>query len=249
MTTLAASKTRSRWPSSAEMEDAARQLATATAAGAVAGLLVGGIGGRLAMMLLARLNPETTGILSDDGFVIGQFTPSGTVNLLVVATLLGVLGAGIYVVLRNLMIGPRWFQVLSISLGAAVVVGAIIVNSTGVDFTFLRPTLLPVALFVAIPGLYAALLTVLCERWLNPGGRFQRARWWAALMPLILWLPLAPVPLGLALAWMLVVLARRQPRTRALVEHPAIPWLARLALTGVFAMFVIELVGDILVLT
>ena len=48
------------------------------------------------------------------------------------------------------MIGPRWFQVLSISLGPAVVVGALLVHPEGVDFTLLRPRWLAIALFVAI---------------------------------------------------------------------------------------------------
>ena len=201
------------------------------------------------MLLLARLAPETAGITSDDGFVIGQLTLSGTLNLLLVATLLGVLGAGIYLVLRTLMIGPRWFQVVSISLGPAVVVGAMLVHSEGVDFTFLRPTWLAIVLFVAIPGLYAALLTVLCERWLRPDGRLLRARRRVVFPWLILWLPFAPVPLVLALAWSLIVRARQQVATRPLVEHFAIPWLARVGLVVLFAIFLTELVGDIAILT
>ena len=98
--TLSADKARSAWPSVAEMERAGRGFAVATAAGALSGLLVGGIVGRLAMMLLARLAPETTGVRSDDGFLIGQFTLSGTLNLLALGTLLGVLGGGIYFVVR-----------------------------------------------------------------------------------------------------------------------------------------------------
>jgi hypothetical protein len=35
------------------------------------GLLVGGVGSRLAMMLLARLNPGIAGVTSDDGFIMG----------------------------------------------------------------------------------------------------------------------------------------------------------------------------------
>ena len=42
--------------------DAARRLAAITLAGALLGVLVGGVGGRLAMLLLARLNPEATGV-------------------------------------------------------------------------------------------------------------------------------------------------------------------------------------------
>ena len=249
MTTIPANALRSRWPSAAQWEGVGRRLAVATAAGALSGLIVGGIGGRLAMMLLARLTPGVAGVVSDDGFVIGQLTVAGTYTLLTIATFLGVFGAGIYVVLRPLMIGPRWFQVLSISVGAAVVVGSDLVHTDGVDFTSLRPTWLAIALFVAIPGLYAVLLTVLCERWLRTGGRFVRARRRAALAPLLLWLPIAPVLLVAALAWSVVEVLRGPDATRALVEHPLVPWLARLALTVGFVVSLTRLVQDVADLT
>jgi hypothetical protein len=85
---------------SGSAELAARRMGAITAVGALLGLVVGGIGGRLAMMLLARLNPEATGVTSDDGFTMGQFTVSDTMNLLVLGTLLGVVGAGVYALLR-----------------------------------------------------------------------------------------------------------------------------------------------------
>jgi hypothetical protein len=106
---------------------------------------------------------------------MGQFTVSDTLNLLLVGTLLGVVGAGIYALLRGLRIGPRWFQVLTIGAGPAVVVGAMIVHTNGVDFRLLEPTWLAIGLFVAIPGIYAALLTLLAERVLHPGGWWERA--------------------------------------------------------------------------
>ncbi len=70
-----------------------RRLAAVSWAGALLGLLVGGVGSRLGMMLLARLNPQATGVTSDDGFTMGQLSPQ-SVNLLVVTTLIGVFGAG-----------------------------------------------------------------------------------------------------------------------------------------------------------
>ena len=46
-----------------------------TAAGAIAGLLIGGIGGRLAMLLLRLTSDEIVlGLTSDDGFEIGVVT-------------------------------------------------------------------------------------------------------------------------------------------------------------------------------
>ena len=45
------------------------------AAGAIAGLLVGGIGGRLAMLLLRLTSPDSViGMRSDDNFEIGVLT-------------------------------------------------------------------------------------------------------------------------------------------------------------------------------
>src|SRR3954452_11673814 len=116
----------------AALTAAARRVAAIKAAGALLGLLVGGLGGRLAMLILARLNPRAAGVTSDDGFSIGQFTPAGSLNLLLAGGVLGVLGAAIYAVLRPLMIGPRWFRVLSISVGPAVVVGEQLVHVDGV---------------------------------------------------------------------------------------------------------------------
>jgi hypothetical protein len=61
--------------------------------GALLGLIVGGIGVRLAMMLIAKLNPNAIGTVSDDGFVIGHLTFQ-SLGLLALATLLGVLDRG-----------------------------------------------------------------------------------------------------------------------------------------------------------
>ena len=227
--------------------EALRRLAAVTLAGAVLGLLVGGVGGRLAMMLLARLNPEFAGTTSDDGFTIGQLT-ADTFDLLMVATLIGVLGGGAYFALRGLMVGPRWFQVLSISVGPAIVVGGMLVHRDGVDF-MLEPPGLAIAMFVAIPGVYAALLAVLAERWLTPGGWFMSAPVLPALSPLLLWIPLAPL-----LAVLLLGLAAHQSLRRtawgdAALAHPAWPWLARASLVVIFVVALVDLVRDITALT
>ena len=102
---------------------ALRQLAVATLAGAIVGFLVGGVGGRLAMSLLASLNAEDAGVVSDDGFTMGQVTLSGTLNLLLVGTVLGALGGVIFLAVRALRIGPSWFQVPSVAIGAMVISG------------------------------------------------------------------------------------------------------------------------------
>jgi hypothetical protein len=224
---------------------AARRLAVITAAGALLGLLVGGVGGRLAMMLLAALNPDATGVISDDGFRMGQFTLRDTLGLLLVATAFGVAGAGTYALVRGLLLGPRWFQILSVAAGPAVVVGAAIVHTDGVDFKLLDPAWLAIGLFVAIPGTYAALLTVIAERWLHDGGWSLRAPLWLVGLPLLLWIPLFPF-LGLLVAlWILRETLRQSALGTNALAHPALPWVGRFGLFAVFVQALIDLGTDV----
>ena len=57
--TIGTAQIRGSWAVSARC--ALRRLAAVTCAGAVLGLLVGGFGSRLALMLLANLNPQVAG--------------------------------------------------------------------------------------------------------------------------------------------------------------------------------------------
>lgn len=131
--------------------------------GAALGALIGGVLGRLAMFLLIRLNPEATGVVSDDGFRMGQFTVGGTAELIGGTAELGLVGAIIYIAVRWLLFGPGWFRVVCVALGAGIGVGSVLVHTDGVDFTLLRPAWLAIALFVAIPAAYGAALTLIAE--------------------------------------------------------------------------------------
>lgn len=226
-------------------EQAARRLAAITAVGGPLGLLVGGIGGRLAMMLLARLNPSVTGVTSDDGFRIGQFTGADTINLLLLGTGFGVVGAGVYAVVRGLRVGPRWFQVLSIAVGPAVVIGAAIVHTDGVDFLLLGPPWLTIGLFVVIPGVYAALLTLFAEPLLEQSGGFAHAPIMLAVAPLALWIPLAPLLGILVLFWAAGEGMRRTPRGATALGRPVIAFTGRLRLAAIFILSLVDLGRDV----
>lgn len=228
---------------------AARRFAAITVAGAVAGVLVGGVGGRLAMLAIARLNPQATGRLSDDGFRMGTFTVSGSFSLLTTGLFLGVLAAVLYALLRHLMIGPVWFRRLSISLGPAVVVGSMLVHTEGVDFTLLQPAALSIAMFVALPGLAVLTLTLLAERWLEEGAWPARAPAWVVLPALLLFGPAIVLVAGLAVLWSLRRVARQDARVVAVLDHPATAWALRGGLAFVFALALGSLVRDIAVLT
>ncbi|MDH2416418.1 hypothetical protein [Nocardioides sp. CER19] len=141
-----------------------RRLGLVVVAGLVLGALVAGFLGRLAMFLLIRLSPELEGTISDDGFEMGRFTVSGSLHLVSAGAFLGLVGAVVYLLARWLLFGPEWFRVGSVALAAGVGVGNQLVHTDGVDFTLLEPAWLAVLLFVAIPGLYGGLLTIVAER-------------------------------------------------------------------------------------
>jgi hypothetical protein len=134
------------------------------AAGAAAGLLVGGVGGRLAMLLLRLTSPDTVlATTTDDGFSVGVVSLD-TLGLIAATTLLGGLNGVLYAVLRPAI--PERTRLALWTLFAALVGGAQFVNPEGADFQLLEPAWLGIALFVALPGLAAALVVVLAERWL-----------------------------------------------------------------------------------
>ncbi len=71
------------------------------------GILAIGLGSRLAMFLLRLTSPDSVvGVTSDDGFTIGQFTLSGTYNLVTIGAAVGFIGAVAYVAVAPWLIGP-----------------------------------------------------------------------------------------------------------------------------------------------
>jgi len=236
-------KTETSWRQ--DITAAARTLSVLTLVGAACGVFAVGILSRLAMLLLAHLNPSAAGVTSDDGFVMGQFTLSGSLQLAGVGLQLGVTGAAFYVALRGLIIGPPWFRLLSISLGPAVVAGAVAVHTDGIDFHILEPTWLAAALFIAIPGIYAALLHVIGERALE---RWHQGRLLLGL-GLAPWVLLFPVTLLLAVGFATHRKLRHSPHGRAFLASPWPAWTLRAGLAALFVLAVIDLRHDLNALT
>jgi hypothetical protein len=220
-----------------------KQLAVATAAGAAAGFAIGGVGGRLAMLLL-RLTSDPTlrGLKTDDGFTIG-IVSGDTTFLLAATTILGAVGGAAYFLVRPVLTersAPWAWGALGATVG-----GATILRPNGIDFTLLQPLALAVAMFIAIPAAGAAATSVLTERWLRRGPR--STAWLLGLGPFVLVALGGPVTmvgvaavLGLAIAlpadW--VVSRDRVPRPLALGGRAA------LAVAG--ALGVSALVNDVL---
>jgi hypothetical protein len=136
--------------------DGLERLAVGTAVGGAAGMLIGGIAGRLAMFLL-RLTSDSslTGVSTDDDFRIGSFT-ADTIFLILVTTVLGAALGGAYVGARRWL--PRGHRPLVTAVTVGAIGGAAIIEPGGVDFTLLDPLWLAVTLFVALPAAFGAAL-------------------------------------------------------------------------------------------
>jgi len=147
----------------AEVASIAWWVLVGTASGAIAGFLVGGIGGRLAMLLLRLTSSDIViGVTSDDGFEIGVVSTQ-TANLLLLTTVLGAANGALYAALRETI--PIRLRLPLWAGFAALAGGANFVHEDGVDFTLVSPAVLAIALFVALPGVAAALVVLLVERW------------------------------------------------------------------------------------
>lgn len=226
----------------------ARQLSATTAVGLLLGFVVGGIGSRLAMRaLFLTTGPSVRGVVSDDGFSIGRFSATATLNLLIVTTLIGVIGAFVYLAVRPFLLGPRWLRVTGCAMAAGAVVGAMIVHPSGVDFTLLEPRWFAIALFVALPALFGALAPPACEWALRDDSWFQRAPAPVALLPLVVFLfPPLLVMIGVPVAVVLLVRRgmRQSPAVDAVVRHPAALWAARGLWVGAALLGVVALAKD-----
>ena len=134
-----------------------------TAAGAIAGVVVGGLGGRLTMLLLRLTSDDLViGVESDDGFEIGVVS-TRTLLLLGVTATMGAVNGVLYAALRGAI--PPALRLPLWTLVGAAVVGAAVVHEDGLDFTLLEPASLAVFLFVVLPALASAMVVLLVERW------------------------------------------------------------------------------------
>jgi hypothetical protein len=217
-------------------------------AGALTGAVVVGIGGRLAMLLLRLTSPDSVhGVVSDDGFVIGDVTLAGTYNLVATGAGLGLFAAAAYTWVAPWLMGPRWFRRVTCALGAGAVVGSLLINDDGVDFTKLEPTWLAVALFIAIPATFGALIGVAVDRARSSAQRpgSARKRLVIAVLLIALFPPIALLLIPVALvvfAWS--VLRDGAPLDLSVTTGP-VGFVVRAAWLLVASIGLRELVADI----
>jgi hypothetical protein len=222
--------------------DAARAVGRVGLAGAVCGLLLGGVGGRLAMMLLRfTTGDRVVGVTSDDGFRIGVFSGE-TLFLLGVTAFLGLAGALVYGTGRR-WVPPRW-RAATYGALCGLVVGADIVKTEGIDFSLLAPLSLAIALFVAIPAVYGVAVSLWIERALasrRPPGRAA----WLGYLPLAAFALLGPA--GVALLVVILVgcaIWVSVPSLERIWRSAPAAWVGRVAIALVGVTSLVELIDD-----
>ena len=194
-------------------------------------------------MFVLRLTSSDTvvGLESDDGFTIGQIS-TDTFFLIIFAGAIGVAGSVLYGLIR-VWIPERWRAPAFATLGG-LVGGAAIVHADGIDFFLLEPRALAVAMFVALPALGAATISVVTEAMLRR--RAERSPGWLALLA-----PLPGLALGGPLAIVILVavaigfaLERWVPLVRLWQSEP-VAWLGRAVLAAWGVAGAVALINDI----
>ncbi len=147
MTTASESRAQTVWRRSGAARGAA-------AAGAIAGLLVGGGAGRIVMRLVAIMDPSSDVARTDFGGTAGEITLGGTLNLALITTMAGVAGGFAYMLLRRWIPGSGARRGLLFGLGVALGPAIINVNEDNPDLQIFEPVLVIVAMLWLLFLLY-----------------------------------------------------------------------------------------------
>ena len=239
-----------RTPAAERWRSVAGRLSSAALIGFLTGAIVGGVGGRIAMLVLRLTSdPSVLGLQSDDGFTIGVVS-SETAFLVMATAFLGVVGAVVYLVIRLWI--PARLRPWTSGIVAGVVGGAAVIRPNGIDFRLLSPIPLAVAMFIVLPAAYGYVLAVLVER------RFQlpAGRRWRSFIGLALLIPLLPLPITLGLRSStafgvivgVVVVIWSLGRGAGLAStwtSPAVTWLGRTAVAVLTVLAGSALIRDI----
>jgi hypothetical protein len=220
----------------------ATTLGAGVTGGFLAGVLIGGVGGRIAMLVLRLTSaPSLHGVATDDGFTIGRVSAQ-TVFLLGVTAGLGIAGGVLYLVVRRWI--PVAWRIPLTTVFFALVGGAGVVGPSEVDFSLLSPLPLAIALFVAIPAAYGAAMPWLTERFLREGSILRRERWGAVvgLLPLVL-MNIVGI-LILAVAFGVWWVGRNARPLMNVWRSRATMWIGRVVLVGIAVLSGAGLVRD-----
>jgi hypothetical protein len=225
-----------------------KQVRLLVLAGIPFGVIVAGLGGRLAMLVLRITSPDSViGVQSDDDFTIGRVTFGGTYNLMMLGAVIGIIGVAAYQCVSPRLIGPLWFRRLTLALGSGAVVGSMLVHADGIDFTVLKPTWFAISLFVALPALFGLLIGPVVDRVAaRLSAAPNRKREWVLPAVLALAFPLSLFVLMLAtVIYTLWAAVRDNSDARRILQGRVQMVVVRGLWLGIAVLGLLSLMGDI----
>ena len=134
---------------------------------AIAGLIAGGVGGRIIMRISAVTAPDLVqGALTEGGNTVGAFSLDGTIALILFAGLAsGIAGAATLVIIDPWLNRiPYWLRGLAVGLFAFSIAGVLAIEADNFDFRILQHPLLDVAMLTVLFPLYGYLAIWLGDR-------------------------------------------------------------------------------------
>ena len=175
-----------------QIQGVGRELGVGSLAGMLVGVVVGGIGARVAMRLIGIMTaPSFIGTQTANGNRVGDITLSGTLELVVFdGAIAGALGGALYAVVRPwLARSGRW---AGLAFGAFLLaaLGSAILDPQNGDFRRLGSPPLDVALFAVIFVVFGLLIVPLAER-IAQALASGRTTWTDALRAVV-WLATLP---------------------------------------------------------
>ena len=142
-----------------------RHVGLAVLAGIVAGVVVGGVGGRIAMRVTGFVSGQAVlGVTTSNGNRVGDITVGGTIGVLLVGALLGVLGGVLYAPVEPWFRRFRPWHGVAFGLFLLVAAGIAVLDPANSDFPRFGSAPLNVAMFGALFLLFGPLIAWVFDR-------------------------------------------------------------------------------------
>lgn len=154
-----------------------RDIARGGIAGALSGIVIAGLGGRLLMRLAAMMIPSASGSFTENGNRIGDITASGSLALILFGGLFfGLFGGTVWAVASPWIPWAGFRRAILAAAIAVALTGAQLVHGDNQDFVTLRHDGRIVAMLVALVAV-TGMCVALLDGWLDqrlPGATSSR---------------------------------------------------------------------------
>ena len=163
--TLAATEA-DEMPALSRTGEVLRDIARGGISGVVAGIVVGGLGGRLVMRIAALLRPDAVGALTENGNRIGEITLGGTLSLVLFGLIACAMAGAVWVIVSPWIAGHARVRAL-LTAGIAIAIGTpVLIIGGNPDFVILEHDPRVVGLLVTLVGLIGVAIALL-DSWLD----------------------------------------------------------------------------------